>query len=85
MPNSELACDKHKHLIPKLQSIENEYLKGGTLESDSILYLIQQAHWALRLDQAGEALNQSSSKYIKLLEDDNERLRNIINSKGTND
>ncbi len=80
MPHSKLACPDHKHLITKLQAVENEYLKGGTLCSDSILHLIQQAQRALQLDQAGEALNQSSARYIKVLEDDNERLRNIIDT-----
>lgn len=81
MPDNLPQCPEHSRIRIRLEEIKSFYDETNSIIREDIEYLIGQAEWALRLDQAGEALNQSSAKYIKTLEDEVYRLRQLINSK----
>lgn len=50
--------------LSRINAIEANYKLNGTLSDEEITYLIGQAHSAMALDEAGEALAESSITLI---------------------
>lgn len=78
MPDNTSIPNPNSRKVIRLEKIKEFYAETGTLIRVDIEHLIGQAEWALRLSEAGEALNQSSSKYIEQLEESHRNHTNRI-------